>query len=283
MDTSENPLLLKPTSVFVSLSVKAVHHELVTDLTSEAFIACLKRFITRRGLPSLIWSDNETNFTGAARELKELYQFLKRNSTQHDVNHYLSDKKITWKFIPQHAPHFGGIWEAAVKSMKTHLRRILGDVKLTYEELSTLLTQIEACLNSRPLIPLPNDDDGIEALTPGHFLVGKPLSALPETTAAQSLSLLKRWALCKSLLRHFWRCWSLEYISQLGRFNKWQHPTRNIQPGDLVVVHEDSPISTKWPLARVIQVYPGKDNLVCVATVKTTHGAYTRPIAKLAS
>ena len=81
--------------VFVSLSVKAVHLELVTDLTSEAFIACLKRFIARRGLPSLIWSDNGTNFIGAARELKELYRFLKQPSTQNHVNHYLSDKKIT--------------------------------------------------------------------------------------------------------------------------------------------------------------------------------------------
>ena len=166
--------------IFVSLSVKAVHLELVTDLTSEAFVACLKRFIARRGLPSLIWSDNGTNFTGAARELKELYLFLRRTSTQDDVTHYLGDKGITWKFIPQHAPHFGGIWEAAVKSMKTHLKRVLGDAMLTYEEFSTLLYQIEACLNSRPLVPLPNDDDGIEALTPA--LVGKPLTAIPEVT-----------------------------------------------------------------------------------------------------
>ena len=144
------------------------------------------------------------------------------------------------------------------------------------------MTQIEACLNSRPLIPLPNDDDGIEALTPGHFLVGKPLTALPEVISSNSISLLKRWQLCKSLLRHFWKRWSSEYISQLGRFNKWQHPTRNIQPGDLVVIREDSPISTKWPLARVVEVYPGKDNLVRVATIKTAHGTYTRPVNKLA-
>ena len=70
--------------------------------------------------------------------------------------------------------------------MKTHLRHILGDVRLTYEELSTLLTQIEACLNSRPLAPIVNDDDGIEALTPGHFLIGKPLIALPEVTPTLS-------------------------------------------------------------------------------------------------
>lgn len=82
-----------------------------------------------------------------------MYQFLRQSSTQDAINRHLTDKKITWRFIPQHAPHFGGIWEAAVKSMKTHLKRILGDVKLTYEELSTLLTEIEACLNSRPLCP----------------------------------------------------------------------------------------------------------------------------------
>ena len=116
------------------------------------------------------------------RELKELYQFLRQTSTQDDVMRFFSDKRIAWKFIPQHAPHFGGIWEAVVKSVKIHLKRVLGDVKLTYEELSTLLYQIEACLNSRPPAPLPNDDDGIEALTPGHFLVGKPLTGLPEVT-----------------------------------------------------------------------------------------------------
>ncbi len=148
---------------------------------------------TIRGLSSLIWGYNGTNFIGATLEIKELYQFLQQPSSQRDIS---NDKKITLKFIPQHAPHFGGLWEAAVKSTKTHLRRILRDVKLTYEEFSTLLTQIKACLNSRPLVPLPNDDDGIEALTPGHFLIGKPLSPFPETTPTGSISLLKRWQLC---------------------------------------------------------------------------------------
>ena len=268
--------------VFVSLAVKAVHLELVSDLTSEAFIACLKRFISRRGLPTLIWSDNGTNFVGASREIKEIYEFLRRSSTQDAISHYLTDKGITWKFIPQHAPHFGGIWEAAVKSMKTHLKRIMGDVKLTYEEFSTILCQIEACLNSRPLIPMPNDDDGIEALTPGHFLIGRPLTAVPDMAPSQSLSLLRRWQLCKSLVRHFWKRWSTEYVTQLGRFNKWCQPTRNLQPGDLVIIREDSPIVMRWPLARVLKVHPGRDNLVRVALVKTSTGVYTRPVNKLA-
>ncbi len=133
--------------VFVSLSVKAVHLELVTDLTSDAFIACLRRFIARRGLPNLIWSDNGTNFVGACRQLRELSDCLKTKEAQDSVSKFLTAQNVEWKFIPQHAPHFGGLWEAAVKSTKTHLRKVLGEVKLTYEEMSTVLSQIEACLN----------------------------------------------------------------------------------------------------------------------------------------
>ena len=140
-------------------------------MTTNAFIACLRRFLSRRGCPSLIWSDNGTNFVGAAGEIKELFKFVKNQDTRDKVSRYLTDQHITWKFIPQRSPHFGGLWEAAVKSMKYHLRRIVGDLKLTYEELSTVLTQVEACLNSRPLVPLTTSDDNIEALTPGHFLI----------------------------------------------------------------------------------------------------------------
>ena len=167
--------------VFVALSVKAVHLELVSDLTTEAFIACLRRFIACRGKPSLIWSDHGSNFVGAARELKELMNFLKHQRTQQIMSEFCSMQNIQWQFIPERAPHFGGLWEAAVKSMKTHLKRIVGDVKLTFEELATILAQIEACLNSRPLVPVTGDEDGIEALTPGHFLVGWPLESFPLT------------------------------------------------------------------------------------------------------
>lgn len=100
---------------------------------------------------------------------------------------------------PQHAHHFGGIWEAAVKSMKVHLRKIIGEAKLTYEEMSTLLPQIDACLNSRPLTPVHSDDDGIETLTPGHLLISRPLKALPDmsVTTDHSVFLLRRWQLCQ--------------------------------------------------------------------------------------
>ena len=104
---------------------------------------------------------------------------------------------------------------------------------------STVLTQIEACLNSRPLVPIPHDDDGVEALTPGHFLIGKPLEALPDPAFSyRKISILRRWHLCQSLVRQFWKRWSREYIRILQRFNKWHHPTRNIASGETLLSYE---------------------------------------------
>ena len=242
------PIIVKSyVCVFVSLNVKAVHLELISDLTSEAFISCLRRFISRRGYPSLLWSDHGTNFIGANREIKELIIHLKEKKTQQDVAEFCATHKIEWKFIPEHSPHFGGIWEAAIKSFKKHLRRVVGEVKLTFEEMYTVLTQIEACLNSRPLVPVNNpDDDGIEVLTPGHFLIGQPLMALPDPAMSyQSVSLLRRWHLCQTLVRHFWKRWSLEYLSTLQKFSKWVHPSRNLSVGDVVVLIEDGMVPTQ--------------------------------------
>ena len=270
-------------SVFVCFAVKAVHLELVSDLTSEAFIRALRRFISRRGKPSLIWSDNGTNFVGAAKELKAIFAFLQEPETQRDIFTFCTTQSIDWKFIPERAPHFGGLWEAAVKSMKLHLRKVIGENKLTFEEYSTVLHQVEACLNSRPICPLPDSEDGIDALTPGHFLIGRPLEALPDPSYVyQPNSMLRRWQLCQLLVRQFWQRWSNEYFAILRKFTKWNRPERNLQIGDLVCLHDEGPFPTKWPLARVVAVHPGNDGLVRVITVKTARGTYKRPVTKAA-
>ena len=263
--------------------MKAVHLELVSDLTSEAFIACLRRFVARRGKPSLIWSDHGTNFVGANRELKEFFEFLGQQMTQGIISEFCSTQNIEWRFIPEHAPHFGGLWEAAVKSMKNHLKRVVATVKLTFEEFATILAQIEACLNSRPLVALSCDDDGVDALTPDHFLIGRPLESLPDPAFSyRPVSLLRRWHLCQNLVRHFWRRWSSEYLSSLRKFTKWHRPSRNASIGDIVILQEDSLVPGKWPLARVTQVHKGKDGLVRVVTIKTHTGIYKRPVHKIA-
>ena len=282
--STRKPTLVKAyVCIFVSLTIKAVHLELVSDLTTDAFIAALRRFIARRGKPLLIWSDHGTNFVGAVRALKEFITFFQNQKTQGLISEFSAIQNITWKFIPEHTPHFGGLWEAAVKSMKTHLKRVVGETKLTFEELATILAQIEACLNSRPLVPLPCEGDTIEPLTPGHFLIGRPLEALPDPSASyQSISLLRQWHLCQHITRHFWKRWSTKYISIIRRYVNWHHPSQNMQVGDLVLLQEDNLVPTKWPMGRTVDTHPGKDGFVRIVTVRTSNGTYKRPITKIA-
>ena len=206
---TRKPVIIKTyICVFVYFTVKAVHLEVVSDLTTEAFMASLRRFIARRGKPSEIVSDNGSNFVGAAKEISSLYQFLAKSTTQNQITSFCANSGISWKFSPERAPHFGGLWESAVKSMKTHLRKVVGETRLTFEELGTVLYQVEACLNSHPLCAISkHDDDGIETLTPGHFMIGQPLEALPDKEDSQvtKMSLLKRWNLCQALVQSFWK------------------------------------------------------------------------------
>ena len=139
-------------------------------MTTEAFIACFRRFVSWRGKPAHVHSDNGTNFVGADKELKILFS----QENQQQLAKGASEQGIQWHFIPPSAPHMGGLWESAVKSAKLHLRRIIQEALLSYEELSTVLCQIEACLNSRPLCPLTEDVHCEDALTPlDIFSLGK--------------------------------------------------------------------------------------------------------------
>lgn len=123
--------------LFICFSTKAVHLELVTDLTSESFLAALRRFTGRIGNCTKLYSDNATNFVGAARELADLYNFLKER--QEAIQTALADQKIEWNFIPPRALNFGGLWEANIKSMKKHFYVVTQGLILTFEECYTLL------------------------------------------------------------------------------------------------------------------------------------------------
>ena len=174
---TRKPVLVKTyVCVFVSLTVKSVHLDPVSDLTTEAFLAAFRRFISRRGRPKEVFTDQGTNFVGADKEISAIYQHLAKDLTQEQINRF----SLTQGIKGGTSSHFGGLWEAAVKSMKLRLCRIMGETKFNYEELTTVLCQIEACLNSRPWCAVTrHDEDGIDILTPGHFRIGQPLGSLP--------------------------------------------------------------------------------------------------------
>lgn len=267
--------------IFICFSTKAVHLELVADLTTDSFIAALNRFVSRRGLCSNIYSDNGTNYVGANNELMRIYEMLGKNVAK--INNDLQRQGITWHFTPARSPHFGGLWESTVKIFKAHLSKIIGVAHLAYDEFTTMLTRVEACLNSRPLSPLSEDPTDLNPLTPGHFLVGSPLLAVPERDLTDAtLNTLSRWEKTQQMMQHFWRRWVREYISLLQTRTKWQAPTDNqIQVGDMVLVKQENTPPLQWPLGRIIEVFPGQDGITRVAAIKTSKGVIKRSTKRL--
>ncbi|XP_076660904.1 uncharacterized protein LOC143364423, partial [Halictus rubicundus] len=144
--------------------------------TTDAFLACYDRFISRRGLPVAMYSDNGTTFQGADKELTTAFRSATRDP---NLLNKLASDQVAWHFIPPSAPHFGGLWEAGFRSMKHHFKRVIGSHTLTFEEMTTVLCQIEACMNSRPIAPRSENIDDYTALTPGHFLIGTAITTVP--------------------------------------------------------------------------------------------------------
>ena len=254
--------------LYVCMSTKAVHLEAVTRLTTEAFLACLQRFTSRRGIPTDIYSDCGSNFLGAANHLKELYRWFASQNTKEDLQDYAMRTRITWHFNPPQTPHMGGLWEAGVKSVKHHLRLVVGETPLTFEEITTCFAKIEAILNSRPLCPLSTSPEEVDYLSPGHFIVGGPLVVAPEPSVLDlKENLLSRWQLVNRMSESFWQRFRTEYLSTLQRRNKWQTGTLNLKVGDLVLLREPSP-PLQWKLGRIVQVNPGADSVVRVVSIQ---------------
>lgn len=276
------PLIKAYIAIFVCLVTKAVHIELVTGLSTELYLMTLKRFIARRGKPSIVYSDNATNFLGASNSLKDLHSFLKSQETSAAVKEALAKDEIEFKFIPPRSPHWGGLWEAAIKSTKYHLRRLVGETKFTFEEFYTILVQVEAILNSRPLYPLSDDPNDLGSLTPGHFLVGDSLTAYPEKDLVSvPENRLNVWKKITQIHQTFWKRWSVDYLNRLQNRPKWVRSHPNLKVDTLVLLKDENSPPLKWPLARVVEVLPGPDGRVRAVKVKTKEGIFTRSIVKV--
>lgn len=266
--------------VFVCLATKAVHLEVVSSLSVEGFIAAFTRFVSRRGLPNIIRSDRGSNFVGANNYLKEVNQFLIDHESI--FKEEFRRQNIHWKFNPPASPHMGGIFEAAVKSAKNLLRREIGETILTFEELSTIFSKIEAILNSRPLVPMSEDPNDLEVLTPGHFLIGQPLVALPETSWKDTkISRLSRFQVIQKMYQNIWFRWHSEYLSSLQVRNKWYSHSDNIKINDLVLIIDENTPPLQWRRGRVTEVYSGKDSVIRSVKLKTQYGDLVRPVIKL--
>lgn len=267
--------------IFICFAVKAVHIEVAMNLTTEAFLSILTKFISRRPFVSKIYSDNATNFVGARRKLDELRHLFINERHSELVHQLCKNDGIEWINIPPKSPNFGGLWEASIKQAKILISRSFGSSSYTMDELQRIACQVESILNSRPLIPQSNNPQDFEVLTPGHFLVGGHMKAILTPNYEYETKHLDRWQSIQSKIQNFWKTWQNQYLQSLQIRYKWYELKHDVMVGSIVLLREENTPPLKWPLGRITRVHKGADGLVRVVDIRTQNGTYTRAISKI--
>ena len=229
------------------MNSRAVHLEVATSLETDCFNV-FRRFINRRGLPKCIYSDNGSNFVGAEREITTAIE----DWNQKQIQDELLQKGCQWVFQPPRASHASGVWERLIRSTRTALKAILGNSLVDEEVLTTVLTEVESILNSRPLSPASDDPNDCEPLTPNHLLLQRPVHTLPPGSfVKEDILVRKKWRQAQILADYFWKRWLKEYVPALQ-----ERPRRNAEVGDLVILVDE-------PLPRAVRAI---DNFVYMMT-----------------
>jgi hypothetical protein len=264
--------------LFTCMSIRAIHIEMLNTLDSDSFVNALVRFSARRGVPDKIRSDNGTNFVGGHREIREAVDNWNQNK---DAQRHLLLHHIEWEYNPPAASHMGGIWERQIRTVRKVLDVIMTKQVLDDEKLMTMFCEVEAIVNGRPITTVSDDPSDLESLTPNHLLLLRGGSSVVPGGYGEKDTYRRRWRHVQYLSDMFWQRWLKEYLPTLQKRQKWTDTQRDIAIGDIVLVMDEHLPRRTWPLARVIKTYPGRDELVRSAEVKTRWTTLTRPIHKL--
>ena len=271
--------------IFTCLSTRAIHVEVVEEMSSSSFINALRRFLSIRGPVKCIRSDRGSNFIGASEEMKVNTVKVEEGPVQQ----FLNDSGITWMFNVPHASHMGGIWERMIGVTRRILDSMLLETKskpLTHETLTTFLTEVCAIINARPLVPISSDPESPMILSPSMLLTGK-VDFLPVVSDSLDLKDIYRaqWKHVQVLADIFWQQWRREYLKLLQTRRKWTHESRNLKADDVVLVKDSGEIRNNWPMGIIEEVFKSEDGLVRKVVVKTIRDGkptlYTRPIHEL--
>ena len=263
--------------------IRAVHLDLVPDMTAETFIRSFKRFTARRGFPQKIISDNGKTFKSAAKSIRVVLNHP-------EVKRHFTDLRMEWSFNVEKAPWTGGIFERMVRSTKRCLKKTIGKAVFSYDELLTAVTEVEMILNSRPLSYISTEDIE-EPLTPSHLLIGRRVLNLPDAALCQDENedpeispghLSKRMKYLSKTLDHFWKRWKMEYLLDLRDCHRYGNRNNDtnagtILVGDVVLVHREDRPRGFWRLARVEELKMGADGRMRSAIVRV-HSRGTRSI-----
>lgn len=267
---------------------RAVHLELVESMNTEQFLLAMTRFMSRRGIPNIIFCDNAKTFKRAEADYKEIW----RNLNAREIEEYYGEEKITWKYIAERASWWGGMYERLVGVVKQSLKKVLGTASLNFTEMATVLTQVEAVVNSRPITFVYNEPNEPSPLTPAHFLIGRRLRALPNRRVKQSETFnntrkdqIIRWGYRQKIMNQMWKRWRTDYLMNLRSAHHIDQIIKTdsvFKIGDVVMVHDDKLPRQTWNLGVVTQPQQGRDGRVRSCLVKIANGnVIRRPVQLL--
>ena len=241
--------------IFTCLNTRAVHLELAVDCSTMEFIQVLRRFFSIRGQPSVIISDNGTQFVGAERELKEMISGWDTKR----LPEFSAEKGVQWRFTTPVPPHQNGCAEALVKSCKVALKKAVGEQRLTPFELYTCLLEVASLVNERPIGRIPNDPDDGSYVCPNDMLLGRATSHVPQGPFRETNNPRQRVEFVQKIVDSFWKRWTRDVFPPLFPRKKWNAEKRNVQIDDFVIVHTQNAIRGNWNIGRIVNVYPGQD------------------------
>lgn len=271
--------------MFTCMCTRAVHIELIETMSASSFINALRRLFAIRGPARQIRSDRGTNFVGASRELK----MSNTDSSSESIEGYLSEQNCSWVFNPPHASHMGGAWERMIGIARRILDCMLREQKrcqLTHEVLSTLMAEVAAVMNARPLLPVSSDPESTLILTPAMLLTLKTRSVSPPPGNFEGGALYKEeWKRVQNLADIFWGKWKREYLHTLQYRHKWQSKRPSLKRGDVVLLKEAQAKRNEWPMAIVTKTFPGQDGLVrkieVLASKDGNRRVFIRPVTEV--
>ncbi|XP_061193706.1 uncharacterized protein LOC133201933 [Saccostrea echinata] len=268
--------------MFTCLTTRAIHIELVESMSSSSFINALRRFIALRGNVSLFRSDRGTNFIGATEDLGI-------DVTKGPVKNFLDKSKIVWTFNAPHSSHMGGVWERMIGLTRRVLDTLLLGPKgknVTHEVLSTLMAEVTAIINSRPITTISNDPEVPFVLSPAMLLNQKISGHYSMCMDVDIRDIYKeQWKQVQVLSDLFWQQWKTYYLQNLQSRRKWTSERTNMKVGDVVVIKDRESARCQWSIGLVEEVFPSADGLVRKASVRVMINGkpctYTRPISEL--
>ena len=269
--------------IITCAKTRAVHLELLTSMETSVFLQGFQRFVSRRGTPSLVYSDNAKTFKRTCNILEcDNLSLL----TSESVQDYSTSNNIQWKFIAERAPWWGGMWERLIRNIKTILKKKLLKSCLTYEEMVTLLVEVEGIINSRPLTYTYEDSNEPYPISPSHLLIGKKITSLPKGVTdldafTKELEVTKRMKYKAKIAQEFWRTWKGDYLADLRKTNAKFKPTRPPEVGDVCVISDDNLKRCVWPLGVITETHVGRDGKIRSVQLRSRGKLLTRPIQRL--